>query len=94
LSDLRPSSLCFHLFSRTLLFFSRLRTEPRWSLLAVLVEHLHKFIVFDDEDDRVKREGKVIVSPLRIFVVTITVAVANAALTMGRGLKDVKEGRK
>jgi len=35
----------------------------------------------------------VIVSPLRIFVVTIIVADANAALTMGRGLKEVK-GRK
>ena len=34
-----------------------------------------------------------IVSPLRIFVVTITVTIANAALTMGRGLKEVK-GRK
>ena len=33
-----------------------------------------------------------IVSPLRIFVVTITFA-ANTALTMGRGLKEVK-GRK
>ena len=28
--------------------------------------------------------------PLRIFVVTVIVAVANAALTMGRGLKEVK----
>jgi len=27
-----------------------------------------------------------------IFVVTIIVAVANAALTMGRGHKEVKEG--
>ena len=43
-------------FFPELLSFSRLRTEPlRWSLLAVLAEHLHKFIVFDDEDDRVKK---------------------------------------
>jgi len=35
----------------------------------------------------------VIVSPSRIFVVTVIIAVANAALTMGRGLKEVK-GRK
>ena len=34
-----------------------------------------------------------IVSPLRIFAVTISVAAANAAPTMGRGLKEVK-GRK
>ena len=34
-----------------------------------------------------------IVSFLRIFVVTVIVAVANAALTAGRGLKEVK-GRK
>jgi len=31
--------------------------------------------------------------PLRIFVVTVIVAVANAALTMGRGHTEVK-GRK
>ena len=44
----RVASICFP----ELLSFSRLRTEPlRWSLLAVLAEHLHKFIVFDDEDD-------------------------------------------
>ena len=50
------------------------------------------FFCLRDEDDRV--EGKVIISgPLcEIFVVTITVA-ANTALTMGRGLKEVK-GRK
>jgi len=35
----------------------------------------------------------VIVSPLRIFGVTVIVAVANTALTMGRGLEGVK-GRK
>ena len=34
-----------------------------------------------------------IVSPLRIFIVTVIVAVANAALTMGRDHKEVK-GRK
>jgi len=41
-----------------------------FDLASNLSEHLHKFIVFDDEDDRVKKRGKVIVSPLRIFVVT------------------------
>jgi len=42
--------------------------------------------LFDDEDDRV--EGKVI--DCLIFVETVIVAVAIAALTMGRGLKEVK----
>jgi len=51
-SDLRRVA---SIFFPELLSFSRLRTETRWSLLAVLVDHLHKFIVFDDEDDRVKK---------------------------------------
>jgi len=36
--------------------------------------------------------GSRVTSDLWIFVVTITVAVANAALTTGRGLKEVKGG--